>query len=406
MSNNRSRMPDVSHLTNVRAAHDELNNVQFRSAEEAGSAIKAVAREVMDTKEVVAKMLNAWSDFSRDTGAVNSRLSSIEQIVASGDRGGRVESSRTAGQVVVESDQYRALAGHQSGKVRINATTLTTGTSSGGALGPADRSGIVSGLAQRRIRFRDVLAQGQTNSTSVEFVRQTARTNNAGMQVETEAKGEAELAYETVQAPVRTLAVLLPASKQILDDAPMLRSIIDSELRYMIADKEEDQLINGNGIGANLTGVLTSATAYAAPFDPAGTETMVDVLLLAIAQLEVLNYQATFIAMNPLDWRRLQLLKDTTGRYLANGPFTAEQVERLWSTPVVATQAIAVDKFLVGDGQRGAQIFDRQESTIEISTEHSDFFARNMVMLRAEERLAFAIYKPGAFILGDFGNVA
>lgn len=414
MSTNKHRMPDVSRIlasvptamANMRGARNP-QELQFQNGAEASSAIMRIAEEVGDTKEVVAEMLKAWSGFARNNGDLSARLVSVEQAVAGGQGGPSARySDLTPGEEVIRSDEYRALASSQSGKIRINATTLTTGSSSGGALGPADRKGYISSLARRRPRFREALAQGTTNSSLVEYVRQTTRTNAAAMQVEGSAKAEGALAFELVQTPVRTLAVLLPASKQVLDDAPMLRSIIDNELRYMLQDAEEIQLLSGDGTGVNLTGIIPGATAYSAPFAADGTETMIDTLLLAMAQLEALNYEATYIALNPIDWRRMQSLKDDQARYQGNGPFGAEQIERLWSTPVIPTQAMTIDKFLIGDGQRGAMIYDRQDPTIEVSTEHADFFAKNLVMIRAEERLALAIPRPGAHIYGDLGNVS
>lgn len=339
------------------------------------------------------------------TDGANARLRDMEQKLARRGHGGDTGSVESLGSAVVNSDEYKSLAVTQNGKARIQIkATITTGATSGGALGPSDRTGIVASLPRQEITFRDVLAPGSTNSTSVEYVRQTTRTSGAGTQVEGDTKGESTLAYETVNAPVRTIATLQPASKQVLDDAPMLQSVIDSELKYLLAEEEEQQILWGDGTGVNLLGIAVQATAFAAPFTVT-SPTMIDNLLLAIAQLQAAKYDADFITLNPLDWARIQLLKDAEGRYLANGPFSTEKVASLWRMPIVLTQSMPVDSFLVGAGKRGAQVFDRQQATVEISTEHSDFFARNMVMLRAEERLALAVYHPGAFVVGDFGNV-
>ncbi|MNL05741.1 Phage capsid family protein [compost metagenome] len=72
---------------------------------------------------------------------------------------------------------------------------------------------------------------------------------------------------------------------------------------------------------------------------------------------------------------------------------------------MVETQAIAVDKFLTGAFKLGAQLFDRWQARVEVATENEDDFVKNLVTILAEERLALAVYRPEAFIYGDFGNV-
>lgn len=168
---------------------------------------------------------------------------------------------------------------------------------------------------------------------------------------------------------------------------------------------EEAQLLHGDGTGVNLLGIVPLATGFAAPWVIA-SPTMLDTLLLAIAQLESdSENEASFIAVNPMDWRRIQSLKATDGNYLSGSAFTASDVERLWSLPIVPTAGMAIDKFLVGDGT-AASVRDRQQATVEVSTEDRDNFIRNMVTIRAEERLALEIRRPAGFVFGDFGNVA
>src|SRR3546814_5163783 len=75
---------------------------------------------------------------------------------------------------------------------------------------------------------------------------------------------------------------------------------------------------------------------------------------------------------------------------------------RLWGLPVVETQAMTAGNFLTGAFRLGAQIFDRQDARVEVSTEDSDNFRKNLVTILAEERLALAVYRPEAFIRGGF----
>jgi hypothetical protein len=47
-------------------------------------------------------------------------------------------------------------------------------------------------------------------------------------------------------------------------------------------------------------------------------------------------------------------------------------------------------------------VFDRWTARVEIATENEDDFIKNLVTILAEERVALAVYRPEAFIYGDF----
>lgn len=63
--------------------------------------------------------------------------------------------------------------------------------------------------------------------------------------------------------------------------------------------------------------------------------------------------------------------------------------------------AMTSGTFLTGAFKYGAQIFDRQETSVQVSTENSDDFVRNLVTILGEERIAFAVKRPGAFVYGN-----
>jgi len=164
--------------------------------------------------------------------------------------------------------------------------------------------------------------------------------------------------------------------------------------------KEEGQLLYGNGTGANLHGIIPQASAFAAPTGAeVTTEQRIDRLRLAILQAALAEYPSTGIVLHPTDWATIELLKDTTGKYIIGNPQNGT-TPTLWRLPVVATQSINQNAFLTGAFNLGAQIFDRMDIEVLVSTENTDDFEKNMVTLRAEERLAFAVYRPEAFVTG------
>ena len=292
-------------------------------------------------------------------------------------------------------------------KVRfdVKAATITGLTtdadgSAGDLIAPDIRTDVRT-LARRALRIRSLFAPGKTTSNAIWWPKQTRYNNNAAAVPEGTLKPQSDLGYDNETWTVKTIAHWVLASKQILDDVSVLASLIDSDLRYGLDFVEDNQLLNGGG-GADLVGVYTNANAFAAPFAAAPNPTEIDVLLQAIAQVDDLDdrFAADGIVINPLDWRKMQSLKDDVGRYLGGGPF-GDLVQRLWQLPIIPSKAMTARKFLVGSFKAGGQIFDREDATVEASREDSDNWRKNLVTILAEKRLAFVI-KSNLFVKGDF----
>lgn len=361
--------------------------------------------------QMSAKAKEQVDDLLIKTGELNARLSASEQILATLEQGGTAAVAQTYGEQFVNSDDFKAFASQTRPRGRVDMTfsaaitTLTTDAAgSAGDLVQTTRVGGVIQPPERCMTVRDLLTPGRTDTGLIEYVKETGFVNSAAPVAEGAAKPETTLKYDLVSTSAKVIAHHVKASRQILSDAPQLMSLIDGRLRYGLAYVEEAQLLNGSGSGQNLAGIIPQATAYAAPFDPAGTETGIDMIRLAMLQAALAEYPASGIVMHPSDWARIELLKDTTGRYIIGNPQGVIGAN-LWGLPVVATQAISVDKFLTGAFRLGAQIFDRWQARVEVATENEDDFIKNMVTVLAEERLALAVYRPEAFIYGDFGNV-
>ena len=113
-------------------------------------------------------------------------------------------------------------------------------------------------------------------------------------------------------------------------------------------------------------------------------------------------FNASFVmpdghVINPANWQTIQLAKDANGQYYGMGPFAGVQPPTLWGLPVAVTPSIVANTSLTGGFKSSAQIFDHGGLRVDVSNSHSDFFIKNLVAIRAEERLALAVYRPLAF---------
>ena len=334
----------------------------------------------------------------------DARMFELEQKMARRGGGGDASQVKSWGQSFVESDSFKALAGsaEQRGRARVTVErkAITSVAASGDGLIARDyRVNDPVMLPKKRLVIRDLISPGQTSSNMVYYPRQTARTNNAAPVAEGARKPESQLTFETKQAPVVTIAHFVKAARQTLDDAPAMASIIDAELRYGLSDVEDTQFLFGDGTGQNLLGLMGQASAFTPPFAIVGA-TPIDRLLQAIAQAEAALLPATGIVLNVVDWLQLIGLKDGQGQYLSAGPFGPGNQRVLWDLPIAVTTQMPQNNFLVGAFRDGAQVFDRMEATVMISTENEDDFVKNMITVLCEERLAFAVKRPAAFVKG------
>ncbi|QBX37227.1 phage major capsid protein [Brevundimonas sp. S30B] len=382
---------------------------------EVKSTYEKVDKKTEDLAQVIDEIRKAVEG-KADTTDLEGRLKDLQVEVkkavdladevdkkASRPRGSDIE-GKSAGQIASASEQFKAMQQARrgsTGRIEMKAITLANTSVSGQtvqALGQAQRVGLV-GLPQQPVTVRSLLAQGRTSQSAVEYPRMTGFTNAAAPVAELALKPESNMQFSMETVPVRTIAHWVAASKQVLDDTPMLESIIDGQLRYGLAVIEDAQLLLGDGTGQNLEGIIPQATAFSATGIPAGSTSFVDRLRWAKLQARKAFLPADGVVLNPEDWAKIELLKDADGRYLYSA-FTSGAEQRLWGLRVVESDAIAAGSFLVGAFATAAQIWDREDAGVEVSTEDKDNFVRNAITVRAEERLALTVYRPPAFITG------
>jgi HK97 family phage major capsid protein len=389
---------ELKNLTiDLKKATDEVKTF----AEKVQTEMKNLGIATTETKANADKALT-------EMNTISARLTEIEQKVARRSPGDGQPQWKSLGQHVVESEAVKALLEQKNGQARLTIElkdimtgppTLGAGVSPSTSLVVADRQPIVP-MPLRALVVRDLITPGSTTSNAIEYPVETDDPLVTGAAVVSEGarKPQSNITFDLKSTPVRTIAHFMKASRQIMDDVPQLQSYIDGRLRFGLGYVEETELLYGDGTGQHLLGIVPQATAYSAAFTPANAQN-IDTLRLAALQATLALYPATGFVLHPTDWAKIELTKDTQARYIVGDPQN-QIAARLWTLPVVQTPAMTVSHFLTGAFRLGAQIFDRLTMEVLISTEDQDNFVRNMITIRAEERLALAVYRPAAFIYG------
>jgi len=272
-------------------------------------------------------------------------------------------------------------------------------------LGRATQASPRLEFAMRSIRIRDLVAVVGLQAPSLSYTRITGFSNNAATVAEGGTKPTSTIVSEPVRADAKVVATFIPTSRQSLQDAAGLRVFLESVLESAVLDEEDDQVLNGDGTGENLLGLLNTAgvqtQAVGAEASPATPKLIA--IRKAITKVQTAFTSSGFnpdaLVLHPSDAEDLDLLTDTTGRYLLlpdGSPANAEGARNVWALRVVVTPAIAAGTGLVGDfGQ--AMIGSWSPLTVRLSDSHGTFFVENKVAVLAEERLLLATFSPAAF---------
>lgn len=360
-------------------------------AQEVADRVRAIGTEVKSTAE----------NIKSSQSELSARLLEIEQKMAGGFVGGGERRPSTPGAELIASDQYKSFVQNGArGMMRVQGTKSITTANSGALVAPDHRPEIV-GLPRRKLTIRSLIPVVPTVSNMIQVARQKTLTNATSVVAEGALKPESSTDFELIEAPVRTIATWMTLSRQIMDDAPQLQAFLDVQLRHMVGQVEELTVLWGDGIGENILGLGPQSTDYDTDLNAVG-DTKVDTLLRAISQVQMASQlPATGIIVNSVDWASMIGLKDSTGQYLSSGPFGTTSPQ-LWGIPVLDTLNMPAGQFMVANFQTACTLYDRMTTEVLISSEHADYFTRNLLAVRAEERIALVVRDKNAVVVGSY----
>ena len=402
-----------SHLDTVKS--EIKSAVEKRDAE-----VKQYGEATEATRKALTAATERLDSIKGDFDRMDARVIEMEKAAQRQFAG--AEQIKSYGQQFVESDAYKNARSNGTNAHRVQKTISGLAASAGALVRPDRRPDVVVG-AERSNFIRALLQSIPTSSNAVEVMRENVFTNNAAAQApgsantaigagEWQAKGQSNITYELVTVPIRTMAHWVPASRQVLSDAPMLQRLIDAKLMYGLNLLADSQLLYGNGLNQNLTGLMVDSDVSDIGEIATGTSAadlpgaMLDHIRAAITECQTNDYyNVNGLVINPVDWGTLETAKGSDGHYIwVTVPNGGES--RLWCVPVIVSNAMTAGDFLLGDWTMGATIYDREQMDIRVSESHSDYFVKNGVAILAEERYGFGIELPKAFTKGSFDVAA
>ena len=208
-----------------------------------------------------------------------------------------------------------------------------------------------------------------------------------------------------ISGAVKTVAAWTKVTEQMMQDDANLVSFINDDLRYQLNKVIDQQIVTGNGSG-QLTGLNQSGNYYDY-ITGAGLvsgDTVIDLILKVKANMEAANINNISLLLNPMDWVKVLGAKNANKDYLIPGILDVP-AQRIWGIPVILSGSVAQGKFHMGNFFEGGKVIERTGLAVEIDREGDDF-TKNLMTIRAERRLDFAVVQPKALAYGNFADVA
>ena len=404
----------MSDLLEIKKALDETMGNIKSAVETQQAEIKQYGETQSATAKAIAEHNARFDEIQAE---VKGRMDQLEAGMKRPQEGERKE-SKSIGERFTQSEEYKSFMGRggrgESGNVELK--DITGASASAGGLIPEYRVPTIFATPDRPLFVRQLVNNSTCAGDSVTIMRENVFTNNAGPQYDVNGdpvnqlvdKNKSNITYTSANVPVRTMAHHIIASRQVLSDAPRLRAMIDQRLPYGLNLSMDNQLLYGDGLTENFTGLFVDSDVNNVGEIAVGTTSdelplaMIKHLRSAVTQCQTSEfYNVNGLILSPTDWETIETATATDGKFIwVNVNQGGEQ--RMWRVPVIVSNAVQTGDFLLGDWSMGATLYQREGLTVRASESHANLFTQNGVAILGEERAAFAVELPKAFTKGSF----
>lgn len=253
---------------------------------------------------------------------------------------------------------------------------------------------------QGRLFMRDLLPVQATTLTQVPYVRElnpVSLEGGASAVSEGSVKPDVALSLSSATAYVTVIAGNISPTKQLWEDAPLVVAYINQRLPYLVKLREDYEILQGSGTYPDIQGIKNVSGIQS---QGATSGEYAITLGNAIAKVENVDGSATAVVMNPTDaWSMfVKRASGGSGTFDAGTPFAGGGFSTVWGLPIMRSRVYAQGNALVGDFQRGGMILDREQVNVQVYPQHSDYAARNAVLVQAEERVGCMWFRPDYFV--------
>lgn len=277
------------------------------------------------------------------------------------------------------------------------------------ALAQVDRNPVMP--YQRPLTVASLFAQGTigASNNAIQYPVFGALEGGPGTVGEAGQKPQMHFGDPTwVTDALKEVAGYFVVSDNMLEDMDWLQSEITAFAAYRLQLLEEEQLLNGDGTGSNLQGILKRGIQTLGQDSNSDADRLFSTRRLISGAT---GFNPDGLVINPADYEAIRLSRDSNGQYYGGGYFTGAygnggvlQDPPLWGLRTVVTEAIPVGTALVGAFSAGGKVLRKGGLRIESTNSNGNDFTYDRVTVRLRERVALQVEYPKAFVAVTLGK--
>lgn len=359
---------------------------------EQGEALKKELNEKLEglkslsTKEEVETAVKAATD---------SFQSQFDELATKFNKGSHKNEPVTlAKQLKEKSVDIKSIATGGKGEIEIKAVSNRASiTGNEQAYDLPD----IGQLAHRKLSLYDVfpkmrISESNNNGTIRYYDWDEATIARASAMI---AEGgtfpESTATFKKGSIDLQKVGDTLAVTDEFFEDEAMFAAELGMFLETNVKLKEEEQLANGDGLGNNLKGLLSSVPAYTAVASDIADASVYDLAVKVREDISVTGgskYNADVLLAPQSVINKMKLKKDANNNYILP-PFVSRDGQLVDGLTVIEANIIPADTLVIAD-RRFARIYEKTGYEMSSDRVASQFLTDEMT-LKVRKRLAFLI---------------
>lgn len=202
---------------------------------------------------------------------------------------------------------------------------------------------------------------------------------------------ESTAKWKEYNLPIRKIGDTLPVSEEFFEDEAMFSAELELFLITNVDIEVDDQIVNGDGTGQNLTGLVTSVPVYTPVASGISDASIYDLIVKTsedITKDRGSKYAPDVVFMNIVDINKMKLKKDANENYILP-PFVDRAGNVVDGVVVIEDNHVAANTMVQGD-RKFARLYRASGLTVSRGMVNAQF-TEDMMTLKVRRRLAFLI---------------